>query len=680
MKAAGEALLLLAAMQVGACSPLWTGRTAVDIPLPVVEDSLYVDPVLGREFDSALFAARWHLLRALDERSGGEHEAARGELDHAFHILASLQDSPYLEALTSDASNGADVQPPPSLGMPPTRQEGYLAESLLAARGELHRVETSVEDAYLTLLPHLEGFSPDSPLSLLLRGMSQEKIEDLHPDASQIVRIHQLAPRCSVPIDANAAVAASIHFFQTRGRETFAAWSKRSGRYRDLIAKILRDEGLPNDLIYLAMIESGFNPRAYSRARASGLWQFIRHTGRLEGLRIDHWVDERRDPVKSTHAAARHLKSLYAKLGDWRLAAAAYNSGLGRVSRAMKKADSRDFWKLELPRETRNYVPLFMAATIISKDPSQFDFDPVAVDTPLQFDSVRLTDYVSLKAAAKSLRISLAALRELNPELRTKITPPGRRYVLHVPLGKGADFQRRYDQLPAQEKPEIISYEVERGDNISAIAEAFGVGADIIKAANSLPNANLIHPGQKLYIPAAGRTGRGATALHTVRRGESLSRIARSYNVTVDEIKRWNGLRGDLIRPGEELRVKPKTLLAFKQRPAPRLQSAPGGEKDTVHEVVRGESLSLISRRFGVTLRDLTEWNQLKGDIIFAGQELIVGRQKSDYQSYKVVRGDTLFSIAIRFGVEVEEIARTNNMSVSSTLLTGMTLRIQSEE
>ena len=165
-----------------------------------------------------------------------------------------------------------------------------------------------------------------------------------------------------------------------------------------------------------------------------------------------------------------------------------------------------------------------------------------------------------------------------------------------------------------------------------------------------------------------------------MRRGESLSRIARSYNVTVDELKRWNGRRGDLIRPGEELRVKPKTLLAFKQRPAPRLQRGEGGGEDILHEIVRGESLSLISRRFGVTLRELTEWNQLKGDTIFAGQELIVGRRKTDFQAYKVVRGDTLFSIASRFGLEVEEIARTNNMSVSSTLLTGMTLRIRSEE
>jgi len=668
VKAAHKALLLLVALQMGACAPVWTGGKA-HVSLPVVVDSLYVDPVLGREFDRALFTARWHVLRAVDERTGGQHESARGELDHAFHILASLQDNPYLEALTPDAPEGESI----------SHQEEFLAESLLTARGELHRVETSVEEAYLTLLPHLGGFSPDSPLSLLLRGMSEEKIEDLPPDASQIVRIHQLTPRCSVPIDANAAVAASIHFFQTRGHETFAAWTRRSGRYRDLIAKILRDENLPADLLYLAMIESGFNPRAYSRARASGLWQFIRHTGRLEGLRIDHWVDERRDPVKSTRAAARHLKGLYAKLGDWRLAAAAYNSGLGRVSRAIEKAGSRDFWKLELPRETRNYVPLFMAAAIISKDPAQFDFDPVEFDAPLQFDRVKLKDYVFLKAAAKSLRISQSALRDLNPELLHKITPPGRRYFLNVPRGKGADFQRRYDRLPAAEKPEIITYEVERGDNISAIAAAFGVGVGIIKDANSLSNPNLIRPGQKLYIPTVGEgSRRGSTTAHTVRRGESLSRIARSYSVTVDELKKWNGRRGDLIKPGEVLRVKSRPLLTLKQRPAPVL--AKGGGEDIVHQIVRGESLSLISRRFGVTLQELTEWNQLKGDTIFAGQKLVVGRQKADFQVYKVVRGDTLFSIASRFGLHVEEIARTNNMSVSSTLLTGMTLRIQSEE
>ena len=650
---------------------MWTKSNAIgDGPPLVSQDSLYIDPELGREFDDALLSARWHLLRGIDERSHERHDSARQELDRAVGQLAQLQDSPYLEALTASLPDSAG-----------TWRDGPMSRDTAAERAsktataELEHIERSVERAYLSLLPHLERFSPDSPLSILLEGLSAEKIEDLPPDASQIVRIHKLASKCDIPIDANAKVAASIHFFQNRGRETYIAWTRRSGRYRELITRILRAQGLPEDLVYLAMIESGFKPRALSRARARGMWQFIAYTARLEGLHIDHWVDERRDPVKSTHAAARHLKKLHSRFGDWRLAAAAYNAGLGRVSRAMEKADSGDFWKLELPRETRNYIPLFMAATIISKDPAQFGFDPVDLDAPLSYEEVKLPrySYVQLSTAAKSLGMSYAALRELNPELRRKMTPPGRSYFLRVPKGSGARFRRQLARLP---KPEVIEYHVERGDNISTIAKTFGVRSDLIADANSLRNPNLIRPGQKLYIPAAaGTVIASGLSEHTVRRGESLSRIARRHGVTVAKLKALNGLRGDLIRPGQKLRIKPKTVLAVRQRSAPKLQSDEG--TTTTHKVQRGDSLWEISRRFDVTVSDLEDWNQLQSSKIFPGQKLVVGHQKADFRLYKVVNGDTLYSIAQRFGVKVEEIARTNNMSSSSTLLAGMTLRIQ---
>ena len=277
---------------------------------------------------------RWHLLRAAEARNSSLFPAAQRELDLAFNRLGQFD--------TEDDAH---------------REANKTAD-------ELRR---QVEQAYLSLVPHLEHFSPDSPLVLLLEGISEAELESLPKDASPFVRIHQLSRHCDVPIDANARVAASIRFFQTKGRETYMSWYKRSWKYRDLILRVLAAEGLPKDLLYLAMIESGFNPKAYSRAHAAGMWQFMESTGRLEGLSRTHWVDERRDPMKSTRAAARHLKRLYAKFGDWRLAIAAYNGGPNRVRRAVKKQSTRDYWKLKLPRETRNYVPLFMAATIISK-------------------------------------------------------------------------------------------------------------------------------------------------------------------------------------------------------------------------------------------------------------------------------------------------------------------------
>ncbi|MDA0334103.1 MAG: lytic transglycosylase domain-containing protein, partial [bacterium] len=333
----GIACGTLCALQMTACAPFWAMRsTASASSAASVVDSLAVDAILEQEFDGTLRMARWRWLRGLDEGAAGRFDGAREELDQAFYTLAALDDNPYLEG----ALGGRNPQ------------------------AEVDAIAQAVEQAYLSILPHLENLSPDSPLSLLLTELGDDRLDNLPADSVPLIRIHQLAPQCDFPVDANAQVAASIHFFQTRGRHTWETWYRRSGRYRDVIVPILQEAGLPEDLFYLSMIESGFNPRAYSRAHASGLWQFVRSTGRLEGLRIDNWVDERRDPVKSTHAAAQHLTSLYKEFGDWRLAAAAYNSGRGRVRRAIDKAGTEDFWALDLPRETRNYVPLLMAAAV----------------------------------------------------------------------------------------------------------------------------------------------------------------------------------------------------------------------------------------------------------------------------------------------------------------------------
>ena len=662
---------LLLATHFLACAPLWTSRTALE-PQHISADSTFVDPATSREFENTLLRARLHLFRALDERSVERFSQAQLELDEAFRQLASLEDSPYLDLVGDEAAlDSGDGAP---------------------GQADVDQLGDAVEQVYLSLLPNLEHSSPDSPLSLLLKGLSEKEIESLPTDASQIVRIHQLAPLCDLPIDANPAVAASIRFFQTKGHETYSTWRKRSGRYRDLILPILRAEGLPQDLFYLAMIESGFNPRAYSRAHAVGMWQFISPTARREGLRVDRVVDERRNPLKATHAAARHLKSLYEDFGDWRLAVAAYNSGKGRVQRAIDKAQSRDFWRLGLPRETRNYVPLLMAATVIAKDPEQFGFADVNFETPIRYDNVELPVRVNerpfsvdLKAAAKMMDIAYDELRQLNLELRLGFTPPRRKgsYELMVPLGRGADFVKRYAALPASEKPTLHRYRVRRGDSISTIARTFGVNTSLVAQVNNLRNPNLIHPGRTLFIPALGSgaspaslsTGSSGEQLYTVRRGDSLSGIALLFGVQTGRLKQWNSLTSDLIHPGQKLAVR----LADSASVLRTANRAPRTEGEVVrHAVRRGETLWSLSRRFGVRVTDLLTWNRLGGELIHPGQQLIVAEARPDpFQLYKVVNGDTLFGIARRFGLDAREIARQNNMSLSSTLLAGMTLRIK---
>ena len=600
----------------------------------VFDEAIAVAPADPSPDMADLRAARWHLLLAIESHALGQTQRSQEALDVAFGILADLDEHDAL---------------------------GDTAQAAILGLG--------IERAYLELLPHLERFPANSHLHLLLEGLSEEKIENLPADAEPLVRIHQLGRRCNMPIDANARVVASLHFFQTRGRKTFATWLQRAGRYHTLIVDILRREGVPSDLFYLAVIESGLNPRAYSRARAVGLWQFMAHTGRMMGLERTHWVDERRDPIKATIAAARHLKDLYAEFGDWRLALAAYNAGAGRLRRAIARADTNDYWQLDLPRETKNYVPLFMAAAIMAKDPQLFGFAPQAEEPAFAYEEVALPKdwpYVELKAAAQLLGVECQVLHDLNPELRQDITPPGPRppYVLRVPLGKGRLLLDQYTSLPASQKAAVHQYRVQRGDTISGIAQAFGVRAQVIAAANSLKNPNFIRPRQLLYIPVAPSTKQagGSRKAYIVRPNDSLSHIASRHGVSLRDLMRWNGLKTTLITPGQQLLLR--------QQPSPR--QVPSGRK--AYTVQPGDTLWELARRFAISVADLQAWNGLEQTLIKPGQQLTVANAQAEV--YTVVTGETLHSIARKFGLAPSALARQNNIGLLETLLAGTVLQI----
>ena len=622
------ALLLMACAHGKSAGPLVFDETTTPV-MPTV-----VDPPP----DTAdLRAVRWHLLLAIESHALGQTQRAQEALAAAFGILADLDEH---DALVDTAQAA-------TLGL-------------------------AIERAYFDLLPHLERFPADSPLNLLLEGLFEEKIETLPADAEPLVLIHQLGRRCDMPIDANDRVVASLHFFQTRGRKTFATWLQRAGRYRTLIGDILQREGMPSDLFYLAVIESGLNPRAYSRSRAVGLWQFMAHTGRMMGLKRTHWIDERRDPIKATVAASQYLKDLFAEFGDWRLALAAYNAGPGRVRRAIARADTNDYWQLDLPRETKNYVPLFMAAAVIAKDPQLFGFEPQAAEPGFAYEEVALPKdwlYVDLKAAAQLLGVERQTLHDLNPELRQDITPPGSRspYTLRVPPGKGRLLLDQYASLPVPPGAAIHQYQVQRGDTISGIAQTFGVSTRVVIAANSLKNPHFIRPRQILYIPISSpiarsaKQARGSRGIYIVRPNDVLGRIASQHGVSLRDLMDWNGLKTDLIKPGQELVVR-QLLIS---------QEVPGGETYTVQP---GDTLWELARRFSVSVPDLQAWNGLKEELIKPGQQLTVANEQA--QVYTVVTGDTLHSIARKFGLAPSDIARQNNIGFSETLLAGTTLQI----
>lgn len=317
-----------------------------------------------------------------------------------------------------------------------------------------------------------------------------------------------LAPEVTydVPIILNELVTNYITFFQTRLRDRFEEWLSRSGRYIPLMQEILREHQLPEDLVFLALIESGFNPKAYSRAKAAGPWQFIKGTGKKYGLRVDQWIDERRDPVKSTIAAAKYLKDLYGLFGSWPLSMASYNAGEGRVKRAMARTKAEDFWELSsssLRPETKNYVPKFMAATIIAKNPEKYGFF-IEYESPFVYDEVEMPKAVSLKTLSKAAGISLAELKEYNPDLRKGMTPPNySKYRLKLPPGTKETFLANFSHRTEKgiKMTDAQKHRIARGETVTSIARKYDVSIKKILDANQLRKNSKIMAGDFLIIP-----------------------------------------------------------------------------------------------------------------------------------------------------------------------------------
>lgn len=327
----------------------------------------------------------------------------------------------------------------------------------------------------------------------------------------------------NVPVFQTPRVESHMRYFHTRIHDRFETWMARLQHYHPLVESIFAEFHLPTDLVYLSLVESGFNPHAYSRARATGPWQFMKGTAKVYGLRVDNYVDERRDPIKSTVAAARYLRDLFDLLGSWPLAMAAYNAGEGKVMRAMRKTQSEDFDDLArtrlIRRETKEYVPRFMAATIIAKNPEQFGFDPDEDLVPHQFEEVVVLRPVALHAIAQTTGIALPELKRLNPELRRDGTPPdGHEYHLKVPIGQRAAVEQALEKIPTWNPPPIVTkrgpvhsvqvrdgwYRVRGGDSLATIAKRFRLSVHDLKARNHL-SSHRIKTGDLLAVAPHAR-------------------------------------------------------------------------------------------------------------------------------------------------------------------------------
>ena len=378
-----------------------------------------------------------------------------------------------------------------------------------------------------------------------------------------------------LPVTRNASVDFWIEFLRGRNRDRTKVWLERQGRYGPLIREELRRRGMPEDLLYLALIESGLSPKAYSRAAASGMWQFISETGRRYGLEVSSEVDERRDPIRSTSAALDYLQELYARFGSWYLAAAAYNTGENRIDRILREraggargADSL-FWMIapHLPRETRDYVPLMLAAGHIAKDPAKFGFDDLVYQEPFEFDVVWVPGETELSMIARAAGVPVESVAELNMHLTQGRTPANRGYSVRIPAGTRVAFEAAFPDLyraarlaAAEEgrRTTTVKHRVRRGETLSHIANRYDVSVAALRAANGNINPRRVRAGQTLLVPgvSSSSTATASTArYHRVTRGENLSVIAKRYGVTVRQIQQWNDMSGSRIVPGQRLRV-----------------------------------------------------------------------------------------------------------------------------
>jgi membrane-bound lytic murein transglycosylase D len=451
----------------------------------------------------------------------------------------------------------------------------------------------------------------------------------------------------------HARVQYYLDFFQGPARERFSIWLQRMPRYEPMIRAKLKENGLPEDMVYLALIESGFSNAAFSRARAAGMWQFIKGTAKLYGLRVDGWVDERRDPVKATDAAARHLADLRDEFGSMYLAAAAYNAGAGKVGRGLRRLgdDEEDeenpdaaFFRLYdtrfLRRETKDYVPKLIAAALIAKQPEKYGFERPEGILPLQYDSIMVPDATGLDVVARLADTTVAALRELNPQFIRQVTPPHQEAVVRVPAGTGELVTARYAALEPKARVNFVEHTVLRGQTLGAIARSYRVSVRLISDANPGVSFRRLRPGTHLVIPTsyvpnlpepaavrrrvhatAVAAASGTTIRYRVRSGESLWTISRKYGTTIARLRSLNALSSsEELKIGQVIRVP---------APAQDVAAAPAavGTDGQTHVVRRGESLWTIARRYGVSVSALCTANGIdSSDVIKAGSRLTIPR------------------------------------------------------
>lgn len=488
-----------------------------------------------------------------------------------------------------------------------------------------------------------------------------------------------------VSMDQNKYVDQWVKYFTGKGRKHMVRYLARSSRYLPMMKNTLRENGLPEELVYVALIESGFSPVAHSHANAVGYWQFIRGTGKRYGLRIDGLIDERRDPVLSTKAAAEYFKALYGIFGDWHLALAGYNAGENRIQRAVTRHYTRDFWKLvekrrSFARETKHYVPKFIAAAMIAEQPEKYGFTDVEYQDPLSYDTVELKNPISLSRLAQNLNVEVEELKLLNPKFRGDYVPisRGSETVIRLPVGRANDALAAVPLSVSSEPVQVVTndyffHRIRRGDNLSMIAKRYRTSVSKLRRLNNLSNRALLRVGSRLRVPdpgggaiytAEGEGPRskvrriqaslgGTKEVHVVRRGENLTTIARRYGTSVARLLKINNLsKRTTLKVGQKIRIIANSESSKEVRSATR----------RVASIVRKEAAARKKKSSSKVAKANARANKATR---VAAQSI-----------HRVRRGETLLGIARKYNVRLSQLAKANSVKTNHEVRTGYKLVI----